>query len=67
MSAAQEAHNEQTDAMTLWVAERTLRQYGLDRIAGEVLSAANEITMGHMARLNSWPLAIDMSGPGEQS
>lgn len=51
-----EADNEQRDAMSLWVAERTLRQYGLDELAGEILSVANEIALGHVSRQNNWPL-----------
>ena len=51
-----EAHNEQTDAMTLWVAERTLRQYGMDKDADRIVDIANEIAQHHMTRQNNWPL-----------
>jgi hypothetical protein len=51
------AHNEQTDAMTLWVAERTLRQYGLEELANDLTNIANEIAQGRIPRQNSWPLS----------
>lgn len=49
MNASEQAQEEQTDAMTLWVAERTLRRYGRLVLAHQINDIANEMAMGKLS------------------